>query len=167
MNKAQVYGYLRDKGVDFTAVEHAAVFTVAEAEALHLPHPESGAKNLFLRDDKKRHYYLLTVRDAVQVDLRDFAERIGSRRLSFASPEDLQRLLGLTPGGVTPLGLLNDTDQAVQFWLDDYYRDHEISVHPNENTATVYLAGSDLMALLREDGHDCAYLSFFRSVISQ
>lgn len=160
MNKAQVYDFLRENGIDFTAVEHAAVFTVAEAEALHLPHPESGAKNLFLRDDKKRHYYLLTVRDAVQVDLRAFAARIGARRLSFASPEDLLRLLGLTPGGVTPLGLLNDADRAVQFWLDDYYRSHEISVHPNENTATVYLAGSDLMALLRAGGHEGEYLTF-------
>ena len=62
MDKSQIYQYLREKDIRYQAIEHEAVFTVEQAKSLNLPDPESGAKNLFLRDDKKRNYYLLSVR---------------------------------------------------------------------------------------------------------
>ena len=85
-------------------------------------------------------------------DLEEFQRRHGTRRLSFASPEELLRLLDLTPGSVTPLGLLNDRDHAVRFCLDRDFDGGRIGVHPNDNTATVWLSVRALLALLRDRG---------------
>ena len=158
MNKQELYQFLDEQKIEYSVIEHAPVYTVEEAEKLCLPHPEAGAKNLFLRDDKKRNYYLLTVRDALPIDLKQFQERIGSRRLSFASEEDLMRFLALKKGAVTPFGVLNDTQCVVQVYIDGYFENKQISVHPNENNATVYLAANDLVELLRLHGNRVEYI---------
>lgn len=158
MDKQELYTFLNERNVKYTAIEHIPVYTVEEAEQLHLPHPEAGAKNLFLRDDKKRNYYLLTVRDVLPVDLKQFQEKIGSRRLSFASEEDLFAFLKLKKGAVTPFGVLNDETHTVQVYIDAYFENKQISVHPNENDATVYLEANDLAALLREHGSKVEYI---------
>mgnify|MGYP003419328947 CR=1 FL=1 len=158
MNKQELYVFLDERKIKYTAIEHVSVYTVEEAEKLCLPHPEAGAKNLFLRDDKKRNYYLLTVRDALPIDLKQFQERIGSRRLSFASEEDLMCFLALKKGAVTPFGVLNDTQCTVQVYIDAYFENKQISVHPNENNATVYLAANDLVELLRAHGNKVEYI---------
>ena len=158
MNKQELYVFLDERKIKYMAIEHIPVFTVEEAEQLQLPNPEAGAKNMFLRDDKKRNYYLLTVRDALAVDLKQFQEKITSRRLSFASEEDLMRFLALKKGAVTPLGVLNDIECAVQVYIDAYFANKQISVHPNENNATVYLAANDLVELLREHGNRVEYI---------
>ena len=84
--------------------------------------------------------------------LKDFQNAIGLSGLKFASEDDLMAIMGLIRGAVTPFGALNDTDHRVTVYLDAYFRDHEISVHPNDNTATVYLQGAQLADLLRENG---------------
>ena len=94
----------------------------------------------------------ITFRCSKRVDLKEFQRRHGTRRLSFASPEELLRLLDLTPGSVTPLGLLNDRDHAVRFCLDRDFDGGRIGVHPNDNTATVWLSVRALLALLRDRG---------------
>ena len=81
--------------------------------AIHLPHPEWDAKNLFVRDDKKRNYYLIAVKGDKRVDLKEFRRQHGLRGLSFASADDLLAILGLIPGAVSPLGVLNDTQRRV------------------------------------------------------
>lgn len=113
---------------------------------------EDDAKNIFVRDAKKQNYYLITIRHDKRVDLKEFQHRHGTTRLSFASPEDLMARLHLTPGSVTPLGLLNDPDRSVQFYLDRDFEGGRIGVHPNDNTATVWLSTRDLLDLLREHG---------------
>lgn len=158
MNKQELYRFLDTQKINYSAIEHVPVYTVEEAERLALPHPEAGAKNLFLRDDKKRNYYLLTVRDALVVDIKLFQEKIGSRRLSFASEKDLMKYLKLIKGAVTPFGVLNDDACVVQVFIDAYFAGKEISVHPNENDATVYLAADDLIQLLRAHGNKVKYL---------
>ena len=144
MTKQETYDYLRAHGVDFEITEHPAVFNMEECADLALPYPED--------DAKKRSYYLITVRCGKRVDLKEFQRRPGTRRLSFASPEELLRLLDLTPGSVTPLGLLNDRDHAVRFCLDRDFDGGRIGVHPNDNTATVWLSVRALLALLRDRG---------------
>ena len=137
MNKQQIYDFLKEQGIKFEAVEHKAVFNMAEMAEVTLPYPEADAKNLFVRDDKKRNYYLITVRGTKRVDLNEFRQKYGTRRLSFASDADLLAYLGLTPGSVTPLGLLNDAECKVQFCIDEEFLqpDALIGVHPNDNTA--------------------------------
>lgn len=153
MNKQETYQYLKDHNIPFEITEHpAAVYNMEELESINLPYPEGDAKNLFVRDDKKKNYYLITVKGDKRVNLKDFRKAHGLRPLSFASPEDLKKYMDLTPGAVTPLGLLNVEGAPITMYLDAEFKDSIIGIHPNENTATVWLQGDDLVALLRENG---------------
>ncbi len=152
MNKQETYQYLKDHNIPFEITEHRAVYNMEELDSIDLPYPEGDAKNLFVRDDKKKNYYLITVKGDKRVNLKDFRKAHGLRPLSFASPEDLKKYMDLTPGAVTPLGLLNVEGAPITMYLDTEFKDSIIGIHPNENTATVWLQGDDLVALLRENG---------------
>lgn len=152
MNKQETYQYLKDHNIPFEITEHRAVYNMEELESIDLPYPEGDAKNLFVRDDKKKNYYLITVKGDKRVNLKDFWKAHGLRPLSFASPEDLKKYMDLTPGAVTPLGLLNVEDAPITMYMDAEFKDSIIGIHPNENTATVWLQGDDLVELLRENG---------------
>ena len=153
-DKAAVYRLLTERGIWHEITEHPAVYNMEEMAAVDLPYPEADGKNLFLRDDKKRHYYLLTLRGDKRVDLKAFRQANGTRPLSFASAEDLQAKLGLLPGAVTPLGALNDREGQVEVFLDQDFLAPPglIGVHPNDNPATLWLRTEDLIALLRDHG---------------
>lgn len=152
MNKQETYQYLKDHNIPFEITEHRAVYNMEELESIDLPYPEGDAKNLFVWDDKKKNYYLITVKGDKRVNLKDFWKAHGLRPLSFASPEDLKKYMDLTPGAVTPLGLLNVEGAPITMYLDTEFKDSIIGIHPNENTATVWLQGDDLVELLRENG---------------
>lgn len=152
MNKQETYQYLKDHNIPFEITEHRAVYNMEELDSIDLPYPEGDAKNLFVRDDKKKNYYLITVKGDKRVNLKDFRKAHGLRPLSFASPEDLKKYMDLTPGAVTPLGLLNVEGAPITMYLDAEFKGSIIGIHPNENTATVWLQGDDLVALLRENG---------------
>lgn len=154
MNKNETLHYLDQHGIKYEIVEHQAVYNMAEMEKIALPHPEADAKNLFVRDDKKRNYYLLTIKGDKRVNLQQFREENGTRRLSFASPQDLKEKLGLEPGSVTPLGLLNDSEHQISFYLESYFRQQSrIAVHPNDNTATIWLKPQALIHLIKDLGN--------------
>ena len=110
MDKAAVYDFLNDQEIEYEVTDHKAVYDMAELAEIDLPYPEADAKNLFIRDDKKRQYYLISVQGDKRVDLKAFRDQFNTRRLSFGSDKDLLALMGLTPGAVSPLGLLNDHD---------------------------------------------------------
>lgn len=152
MNKQETYDYLTSRGVRFEITEHEAVFNMEELNSVELPYPDRDAKNLFVRDDKKRNYYLLTVKGDKKVDLKAFQQTFGTRKLSFGSAEDLLALLGLTPGSVTPLGLLNDEERKVTLYLDRFFLGGLVGVHPNDNRATVWLKAEDLIKVLEDHG---------------
>ena len=154
MNKAEVYQYLSERKIAYEVTEHKAVFNMEELDSVQLPYPEWDAKNLFVRDDKKRNYYLITVKGDKRVDLKEFHRRHGLRALTFASAEDLLAIMGLIPGAVTPLGILNDADRQVHLYLDGEFSGNRIGVHPNDNTATVWMQADDLMKLIREHGNE-------------
>ncbi|MDF7639502.1 prolyl-tRNA synthetase associated domain-containing protein [Lactobacillus sp. ESL0791] len=155
MDKQEVYRYLNEKNIWHETVEHKAVYNMAETAEINLPHPEASAKNLFLRDDKKQNYYLITVKSDRRVDLKKFRRNNDTRRLSFTSESELKAILGLIPGAVTPLGLLNDEERKVQFFIDEYFLQQSgiIAVHPNDNTATVWLKTPDLIGIIKEHGN--------------
>ena len=154
MHKQEIYALLNARNIWHEVTEHKAVFNMAEVAEIPLPHPEADAKNLFIRDDKKRNYYLITVKGDKRADLKAFRRQNGTRPLAFASEQDLMDILGLIPGAVTPLGLLNDREHKVTFWLDRSFLEGSglIGAHPNDNTATVWLRTRDLLALLEENG---------------
>lgn len=153
MNKTETYQYLTEHNIVYEVSEHKAVFNMEEAESLDLPYPECDAKNLFIRDDKKRNYYLITVKGDKRVDLKEFRKQHGLRALSFASPEELSAVMGLIPGAVTPLGILNDVERRVHFYLDKSFIGGKIGVHPNDNTATIWVQADELMDLIKKHGN--------------
>ncbi len=154
MKKQEIYELLNRRGFWHVITEHPAVYNMEEMGQIELPYPEADAKNLFVRDDKKRNYYLITVIGSKRVDLKEFKKKQGTRSLSFASADELLQFLKLTPGGVTPLGLLNDEAHCVKLYLDKSFTEGDgiIGVHPNDNTATVAMKTADLLTLLREHG---------------
>lgn len=154
MDKWETYQYLTNRGIKYEVTEHQAVFNMAELDAVDLPYPEADAKNLFVRDDKKRNYYLITVKGDKRVNLKEFRRLNGLRPLSFASSDDLMTIMGLTAGAVTPLGLLNDSENKVKLYLDSSFGDGLIGVHPNDNTATVWMKACDLVRIVRKAGND-------------
>ena len=133
MNKEMIYYYLNKKNIRYELIEHEAVYTMEDLSKLDIPYPDSDAKNLFVCDDKKENYYLITVKNNKRVNLKDFQKEYHTRPLSFASSDDLFTFLKLTPGAVTPFGLLNDKNLKVKFYLDKEFLDgnHLIAVHPN------------------------------------
>lgn len=106
MNKQEIYKFLNDKNIWHEITEHKAVFNMAELSEIDIPYPEADAKNLFVRDDKKRNYYLITVKGDKKVDLKEFRKNNNTRALSFALQNDLMDILNLIPGSVTSLGVL-------------------------------------------------------------
>ena len=161
MGKNEVLQYLDEQGVSYQKVEHEPVFTMEGMEQLNLPFAAEVVKNLFLRDDKKRAYYLVVMPEDKPANLKALGEKLGGVRLSFASEERLEKYLGLKKGAVTPLGILNDTACAVKVFLDkDFLEKEEIGVHPNDNTASVYLKTADLMQIIKEHGNSLEVLSF-------
>lgn len=159
--KEEVKVFLKEKGIPFHWVEHKAVYTIEEMEELGLEKMEETAKNLFLRDQKGKCHFLVVIRADKQVNLKELGEKLGGVRLSFASEERLEKYLGLKKGAVTPLGILNDTACAVKVFLDkDFLGKEEIGVHPNDNTASVYLKTADLMQMIKEHGNSLEVLSF-------
>ena len=154
MNKTEIYQYLTENNMWHEITQHEAVYNMEELKAVELPYPEWDAKNLFVRDDKKRNYYLITVKGEKRVDLKEFRKQNGLRNLSFASEADLMEYMQLTPGSVSPLGLLNDPEHRVQFYLDAELAGNKIGVHPNDNTATVWMETDDLIKLIQNNGNE-------------
>lgn len=156
--KKEIYELLDEKNIEYEAVEHEAVYTIEDMMKLNLPNEDIIAKNLFLRDDKKKNYYLLTVREDKRVNLKELKSVLESRPLSFASENDLQKYLGLQRGAVTPFGALNDTQNFVKVYIDDEFKDGTLGIHPNDNTASIWLKTNDLESVLKSMGTDVEYI---------
>ena len=153
-----VFEALEALGVPYEVWEHPAVYTIEEMDALHLPDPSVVVKNLFLRDAKGKQHFLVVLQKDKQADLRALGEHLGVK-LSFASEERLMKYLGLEKGAVTPFGILNDTERAVEVLLDaDLECMPRIGVHPNENSATVVLKPADLVRIIERHGNPVEYM---------
>ena len=129
-------------------VEHEAVFTVEESAKIDRDIPGAHTKNLFLKDAGGQ-FWLVTVPAEMRVDLKKLPQAIGSKRVSFGKADDMSRLLGVSPGSVTPLAAINDKGGEVVVVIDARLAAADrINVHPLRNTATVGLSPDDLIALL-------------------
>lgn len=155
MNKQEIYEFIKTKNIWHEITEHEAVFNMEELSKIEIPYPEYDAKNLFVRDDKKKNYYLITVKADKRVNLKAFREKNNTRNLSFASENDLMSIMNLIPGAVSPLGLLNDKELKIKFFIDkDFMKDERIiGIHPNDNTATIWLKVDDLLDIIKEHGN--------------
>lgn len=134
---------------------HQPVMTVAESERLLPSFPGTKTKNLFLRDNKGRRHFLVTVPHSLAVDLAALGEVLAARHLGFASPERLQRYLGVTPGAVSLLALVNDRVHAVEFVIDSTLWEADVvHAHPLRNDATMLVSHNELERFLAATGHE-------------
>lgn len=160
LDKQGTYDLFDKHQFAYEAYEHSPVYTIEGLDALNLPHSEEVVKNLFLRDDRKKNYYLVTVSGHKTVNLKILSERISSRKLSFASEEALRELLMLERGHVTPLGVLNNTQKNVVVVFDKSLQNQRIGIHPMENTATVFIAFEDIIKLIKDHGNTVVMCDF-------
>ncbi len=155
MNKQEIYAYLKRNHIWHEITEHKAVYSMAELSQVDVPYPEADAKNLFVCDDKKRNYYLITVKGNKRVDLKGFRRRNNTRPLSFAPENDLMDIMNLKAGSVTPFGVMNDQENRVKVFIDRDFMEPPklVGVHPNDNTATVWLGTEALISIIKEHGN--------------
>ena len=137
--KQRVYDALDKLGIKYEVVEHEPVHTMEDMDRLGLPEKGTLCKNLFLRDSKGKRHFLVTADEKTKIDLKALGRTLGAGTLS------LEKYLGLKQGSVSPFGLMNDTDHAVEFFIDkSLSRCKSLGIHPLENTATVFLSFKDL-----------------------
>lgn len=144
-----VYDLLDSLGVSYLRLDHEPLFTI---EACHEADALLGVamcKNLFLCNQSKTAFYLLLMPGEKRFRTKEFSRLIGSSRLSFAPEEAMESLLGLTPGSVTPLGLMNDKGGAVSLWIDsDLLAEEYLGCHPCINTSSLRVTTKDLLEVI-------------------
>ena len=151
--KKSLKQWLAENNIQYILHTHPAVFTVPEAK-IHCGHiPGTHCKNLFLKNKKSGQLYLLTIPHDKRLDLSQFRKLIGAPKVRFAGPEDLSEILGITPGAVSPIGLVNDTNDKVIFMVDkEIWNAREICCHPNINTETLQMTGPDFQKFIKATG---------------
>lgn len=138
----------------YERVEHAPVFTIADALAATPRIDGLRTKNVFLRDAKGSRHFLVIVPHDRRLDLAALAPILGTSKLSLASPERLQRHLGVTPGAVSVLALMQDRERRVELVLDSaVWQAGKVQAHPLRNTATLALTHEALLGFLALTGH--------------
>ena len=159
-----VYAALDALGLAYERHEHPAVFNAEDATKFWDPIRGVQCKNLFLRNKKGDRHYLVVLEISKRADLKEIVKLVGDDRLSFGSPERLMAELGLTPGSVSPLGLINDADGSVRVLIDqDLNGAQRLIFHPNINTASVVVSWADLERFLATRGNNVRVISLPRA----
>ena len=149
-----LFDFLKQNGIDFLRRDHPPVYTVEESKKLDLGLRGGATKNLFLRDKKGKRHFLFSVEQGKQVDLKRVPLLINSTNLSFGSPERLSKHLGILPGSVSLLALINDPEGSVEVLIDeDLWYEDEILCHPLINTSTLALSRENLEYFIHQTGH--------------
>ncbi|MFQ5603656.1 MAG: prolyl-tRNA synthetase associated domain-containing protein [bacterium] len=150
-----IYQFLNQHHIAYQRHDHPAVFTCEEADRLVPDLPAAKTKNLFLRDNKGRNHFLVIVGSEKSVDLKALRDVIGSSKLSLGSAERLQKYLGVTPGAVSLLALVNDVAHAVKLFVDrDLWQAPAFRFHPLVNTSTLVLGRQKVERFLKATGHE-------------
>jgi len=156
----KVHAALAVLGITFERYEHPPVASAIGAEQHWSGIDAAHTKNLFLRNQTGTQHYLLIMALLKRANLRAVADQIGDGRLSFGTPERMMTYLGVTPGSVSPFGLIHDTTRAFRVYLDrDLKNSDRISFHPNINTATLVLSFADFERFLASRGHSVGYVT--------
>lgn len=159
-SREEILNFLHQQKFAFEQFEHPAVFTCEEADAHRPQHPATSTKNLFLCDKKARRFFLAVTSCERSLQLDQLAGHLGVSHLRFASEENLMRLLGLTRGSVTMLGLVNDRAHQVELWLDSaIWQSEYFLAHPLINTATLLISKAELLRFLTLTGHQPAFFN--------
>lgn len=148
----ELYEVLKRLNIFYDEVCHEAVFTTEEAEFIKSRIEGIGCKNLFLTNHKGS-YYLVVLKDDKRANMKELSSFLGVSRLSFASEKELESILKLKKGSVTPLGIINDKNNLVTLILDRDLKENKILVHPNTNTKTISINFNDLIHFIEYENH--------------
>jgi Ala-tRNA(Pro) deacylase len=150
--KDEVIRVLDELKVPYRVVEHPAVFTVAES--MEVVKEKRPIKNLLLQEKGDGRKFLVVMDGNTRLDPKDLAQKLDAKKLSFAKPEVLLQTLGVTPGSVSPFGLLLDSSKGIEVVIDEVLlAEKELGFHPNDNTATFFIPGESLAKLVEHSGH--------------
>jgi Ala-tRNA(Pro) deacylase len=153
MTSDELLAHLNALGIDAKTSTHPPLRTVEDSKRLRGALPGGHVKNLFLRDKRSR-YWLLTALEDARIDLKRMAQRLDAAKFSFANAEALKILLGIEPGAVSPLAVINDTEGKVTVVFDEAMLTRDpLNVHPLRNDRTTTMATADLLRFLESCGH--------------
>lgn len=158
----ELYELLATLGIQFDYYEHPAAPTIEEAKKYWADIEAVHCKNLFFRNHKGNQHYLVVLDHRYILDIHDLEKRLKQGKLSFASEQRMQKYLGLTPGSVSPLGLINDKEKHVHLFMDENLKKAtKISFHPNINTASIVLNFNDFEKFIASLGNTTDYLKLY------
>ena len=150
-----IYKFLDSINVSYERFDHPAVYTVSEAKKLSPEMDGASTKNLFLRDKKGIRHFLVIVPQDKQVDLKELSSILEASRLSFASPDRMKKYLGIEPGSVSILALVNDPKKTVEVFVDnELWNAETILCHPLVNTSTLAITRDGIKQFLEKTGHN-------------
>jgi len=152
-----LYQALSELGISYKRYEHAPAYTMEDCAGVDI-----GAaiycKNLFLCNRKETEHFLLMMRSDKKFLTAEISRQIGKSRLSFGTAENLMQYLGVEPGAVGPMGLINDTDGVVSLLMDEDLHGELLCVHPNVNTSSIVFSYADFETFLRRCGHQPTFV---------
>lgn len=148
----ELYEVLNHLKIKIKEISHDAAYTVNDIKSLNLNISGIGSKNLFLTD-KKGKYILVVIEDDKNANLKDLENITNINHLSFASKKDLNEILHVMPGCVTPMGIINDADNKILLLIDKDFVGKKILVHPNINTKTISIDYKDLIKFIEYENH--------------
>ncbi len=150
---------LDKNNINYELINHEVVHTMDDIKELGLFEKGEICKNLFICDDKGSVNFLVTLKGEKNADLQKLASQLGCKKLRFASESRLNKYLGLAPGAVSPLGILNDkTNSVIMVFDKDLLKVSKVGIHPNDNSATVILDFKDLKKLIETTKNPVEYI---------
>ena len=158
----KVLGYLNEKGFEYTWYTHPEAPTIEIARQHWKQDGSKHCKNLFFRNHKGNRHYLVVLDCERALDIHDLEKRLHQGKLSFASPQRMEKYLGLQPGSVSPFGLINDTENHVHLFMDKNLKEEKsLSFHPNDNHATVVIEVEEFMRYLNAVGNSYEFIELY------
>jgi Ala-tRNA(Pro) deacylase len=158
----KLYQALNSLGIEFEYHEHPPAPNVETALEYWRGIQSTHCKNLFFRNHKGNRHYLVILEHTNKLAIRDLEQMLKQGKLSLSSDKRLERWLGLTPGSVTPFGLINDQENHVHLFIDDNLRQAErLSFHPNINTATIVVSFNDFIRFLDWTGNSYEFIRLY------
>lgn len=161
-SKQSVFDFLDRHGITYTWYEHPEAPTIEIARNYWQDDGSKHCKNLFFRNHKGDRHYLVVFDSAQNLAIHDLEHRLRQGKLTFASEQRMERLLGLRPGSVSPFGLINDTENHVHLFMDRNLEHFEAySFHPNDNRFTVVIPRGEFMKYLAAVGNSYEFIELY------
>ena len=148
-----IYDIFETLNISYKQIEHPAVFTIEESKLVDKDLGGIGCKNLLLTDRRREQFFLVLLEQDKRADTKALAKLAGVSRLVFAHAEELLAVLGLTPGSVSPFGIIHDKNNVVTLIIDEALVDGKLQFHPNDNTKTVLVDYADLIRFIEYEEH--------------